>query len=183
VGGFSGRALAAALGVVLLVAAVWFVVARSGPGVGSEEEATGSAPVQLSVPSGAEVDLDGERLVISIPVHNAGHEPVVVSAVPDPPPGFTPALPSDGVVVRAGVDAVLPVAWEGPQCDGAAPEHLLPELTVEVTRTAARGSQTPRGGPEEIALDTGSVDQLLLQARRNACADQAPPTPADEVVG
>ena len=146
----------------------------------------GAAPT-VTYGAGAELGAEGARLVVRVPIDNPGEHDVRVVEVLAVPPGFTPLLPRGGVPVPSGGTGVLPLVWDGPDCGGAVPEHLLPALRL-VVWPAPAGDETSgdQGGANlssEVAVDIAEVDLLLLQTRRGACADEAPPSPADEVDG
>jgi hypothetical protein len=173
------RTVGLALVALAVVAAISYVVARSGDATAPVEETVRAAPaVELTLGAEPTLELEGEELALHLPLETAGSAALRIEQVGDVPTGFSVLLPDGGLVVRPAETADLRVGWRGPRCESDAPASLLASLELSVRPDAAAG-----GAPsaDVLVLDTSAADALLLGARRMACADEPPPTPGDEV--
>lgn len=76
-----------------------------------------------------QVELVGDALTLSVPVHNGEADDLVVTGVGGLPTGMRARLPSTGVRVPSHGDATISVSWSGPDCAGPLPEVLVGDLT------------------------------------------------------
>jgi hypothetical protein len=176
-----GRLAAAGLVLVAVIAAVVYVVSRSGQAGGEPQDEVVPQAATLTVDTEPEVRLDGDRLVLQLPLTNPGARGLQVLDVRALPAGFASLLPDEGLAVPAGSSAGLALGWQGPDCGGDAPEHLLPDLALVVRLDGEDAGVDEQVTPTDLTVDTGTADELLLRARQSACADQPAPTPGNEV--
>jgi hypothetical protein len=164
------------VGALLLavIAVVVVAVVRAGPrhpAAPTSASTPAAGGIALTSPAGAHLDARDRRLLVRVPLANDGSQAVHVLSVTDLPAGFAARLPAGGVPVPAGDRADVELSWAGPDCDGEAPEDLLPELQLQVRPDGDGARQA------EVIVATGGTDELLLGARRAACADEPAPTP------
>ncbi len=141
---------------------------------GAAATASGDDAVGGLVLSGADLTAAGTELSLSLRVHNADDEPVVVTAVATPATAtatLRSALPRGGVRLAAHAQGVLLLVWSGPDCAVAPPDRVIGDLTYTLT--------DERGATATGLLLTGAADDLLRKTWRDTCEGEgsAPPAP------
>jgi len=136
--------------------------------------ATGGDVPRLRIDGDAALRDTGDAIDVRLPVVNEGRSTVTVTAVPSLPAGFTAVLPSDGLALDAGAAGELVLAWAGPDCAADVPQHVLPEVELDV-----RSADAAAKSELTVTVPSQSVDRTLQDAWRAACDENPEDVPED----